>query len=74
MYFSFFPSEQIVFECSSAPTDDYTRSDDMEHQCSVTDSKKRSLVLVQNSMELQAMMLQGGNDNRKGDYITHFQW
>ncbi|XP_026198056.1 interleukin-1 beta [Anabas testudineus] len=57
--------EQIVFECSSAPTDDYTRSDDMEHQCSVTDSKKRSLVLVQNSMELQAMMLQGGNDNRK---------
>ncbi|CAK6959684.1 interleukin-1 beta-like [Scomber scombrus] len=55
--------EQIVFECESAAPDKFSRTG--EHECSVTDSQKRSLVLVQDSMELHAVMLQGGSDNRK---------
>nr|AAV65041.1 interleukin-1 beta [Siniperca chuatsi] len=55
--------EQTVFERGSAPPLQFRRTD--EYQCSVTDSKKRSLVLVQNSMELHAMMLQGGAENSK---------
>ncbi|CAK6959686.1 interleukin-1 beta-like [Scomber scombrus] len=54
--------EQIVFECESAAPDKFSRTG--EHGCSVTDSQKRSLVLVQDSMELHAVMLQGGSDNR----------
>ncbi|XP_008286888.1 interleukin-1 beta-like isoform X2 [Stegastes partitus] len=55
--------ERIVFERSTVPLDQFSRTG--VHQCSVTDSQKRSLVLVQNSMELHAVMLQGGSDNRK---------
>lgn len=55
--------EHIVFERSSAPPPQYVRTD--EQLYSVTDSKKRSLILVENSMELHAVMLQGGAENRK---------
>uniref|UniRef100_A0A3B4VAD3 Interleukin-1 n=1 Tax=Seriola dumerili TaxID=41447 RepID=A0A3B4VAD3_SERDU len=55
--------EHIVLELSSAPPVQFSRTG--EYQCSVTDSQKRSLVLVENSMELHAVMLQGGSDNRK---------
>ncbi|XP_061585866.1 interleukin-1 beta-like [Cololabis saira] len=53
--------EEIVFERTSAPSAQLIS----EHQCSVTDGQKRSLVLVKNSMELHAVMLQGGSDSRK---------
>lgn len=53
--------ERIVFECGSAPLVEYSRTG--EHQCSVTDSEKRNLVLVQDSMELNAVTLQGGTEN-----------
>ncbi|XP_026177195.1 interleukin-1 beta-like [Mastacembelus armatus] len=55
--------EQIVFPCGSAPTDQFSRTG--EHQCSMTDSQKRNLILNENSMELNAVMLQGGSDSRK---------
>ncbi|XP_074526963.1 interleukin-1 beta-like [Halichoeres trimaculatus] len=55
--------ERVVFECHSAPPLQFSRTG--EHQCSVNDSEQRSLVLVRNSMELHAVMLQGGADNRK---------
>ncbi|XP_060894279.1 interleukin-1 beta-like [Labrus mixtus] len=55
--------EQVVFERGSAPPNQFSRTG--MHQYSVTDTEKRSLVLVQNSMELHAVMLQGGADNRK---------
>nr|XP_020441436.1 interleukin-1 beta-like [Monopterus albus]AJG42675.1 interleukin-1 beta [Monopterus albus]AJG42679.1 interleukin-1 beta [Monopterus albus] len=54
---------QTVFERGSAPPNHFSRTG--QHQCSVTDSQKRSLILVHNSMELHAVMLQGGSDNRK---------
>ncbi|XP_072243457.1 interleukin-1 beta-like [Leuresthes tenuis] len=55
--------EQIVFERSSAPPVQFSRTN--EHQCSVTDGQNRSLILIQNTMELHAVMLQGGSENRK---------
>uniref|UniRef100_H3BVV5 Interleukin-1 n=1 Tax=Tetraodon nigroviridis TaxID=99883 RepID=H3BVV5_TETNG len=57
--------EKIVLECYSAPPpqDKYSRRSEIS--CSVTDSEKRSLVRVPNSMELQAVMLQGGSECRK---------
>ncbi|XP_040897511.1 interleukin-1 beta-like [Toxotes jaculatrix] len=55
--------DEHVFERTSAPPDQFSRTG--EHQCTVTDSQKRSLVLVENSMELHAVMLQGGSNNRK---------
>lgn len=55
--------ERIVFERSLTPPAQFSRTGEL--QCSVTDNQKRSLVLVQNSMELHAVMLQGGSDNRK---------
>ncbi|XP_069034598.1 interleukin-1 beta-like [Embiotoca jacksoni] len=55
--------EQIVCDRESAPPVHFRRTG--EHKCSVTDSQKRSLVLIENSMELHAVMLQGGSDNRK---------
>lgn len=65
---SFCPSERVVFECHSAPPQQFSRTG--VHQCSVNDSEQRSLVLVQNSMELHAVMLQGGADNRKGNCMS----
>lgn len=61
------PTEQIVLECFSAPPpqDTYTRMSMME--CSVSDSEKRSLVRIPDSMELTAVMLQGGSECRKGN-------
>ncbi|XP_040011398.1 interleukin-1 beta-like [Xiphias gladius] len=55
--------EHFVCECHTAPPVQFSRTD--EHQCSVTDVLKRSLVVVNNSMELHAVMLQGGSENRK---------
>lgn len=55
--------EHIVFERSSSPPDQFSRTG--VHRCSVTDEQKRNFVLVRNSMELHAVMLQGGSDNRK---------
>uniref|UniRef100_UPI0037E7647F interleukin-1 beta-like n=1 Tax=Semicossyphus pulcher TaxID=241346 RepID=UPI0037E7647F len=55
--------ERVIFERGSAPPDQFSRTG--VHQCNVTDSEQRSLVLVKNSMELHAMMLQGGADDRK---------
>ncbi|KAM3867432.1 interleukin-1 beta [Diretmus argenteus] len=56
--------EQFVLEVSSAPQGDacscFERTG--EHTCSVNDSEKRNLVLVQNAMKLHAVMLQGGSD------------
>uniref|UniRef100_A0A1A7WAA5 Interleukin-1 n=1 Tax=Iconisemion striatum TaxID=60296 RepID=A0A1A7WAA5_9TELE len=54
--------EKSIFERSSAPPQ---FSSTGEGVCSVTDSQKRSLVLVKNSLELNAVLLQGGNDSRK---------
>lgn len=53
-----------MFELGSAPVQ---YSSTGEHLCSVTDSQKRSLVLLQNSLELHAVMLQGGSDSHKGE-------
>lgn len=55
--------ERLVCERSAAPPAQYTRTGELT--CSVTDSQKRNLVLVQNSMELHAVMLQGGSESRK---------
>ncbi|KAF3851419.1 hypothetical protein F7725_013191 [Dissostichus mawsoni] len=55
--------EQIVFECASVPPAQITRTG-VEQQ-NITDGEKRSLVLVQNSMELHAVTLQGGAEPRK---------
>ncbi|XP_029295446.1 interleukin-1 beta [Cottoperca gobio] len=55
--------EQIMYECESAPPVQIRWTG--EEQQSVTDSEKRSLVLVENSMELHAVTLQGGAEPRK---------
>ncbi|XP_034548116.1 interleukin-1 beta-like [Notolabrus celidotus] len=55
--------EKVVFERNVVPPHQFSRTG--VHQCSVTDNEQRSLVLVRNSMELHAVMLQGGAENRK---------
>uniref|UniRef100_A0A3Q0SH08 Interleukin-1 n=1 Tax=Amphilophus citrinellus TaxID=61819 RepID=A0A3Q0SH08_AMPCI len=54
--------EQTVIERTAAPAQ-FSRTGEL--QCSITDSQKRDLILVQSSMELHAVMLQGGSDDRK---------
>ncbi|XP_015253101.1 PREDICTED: interleukin-1 beta-like [Cyprinodon variegatus] len=55
--------ERLICERTSAGPGQFSRGD--EHPCTVTDSQKRSLVLVRNNLELLAVMLQGGSDSRK---------
>lgn len=55
--------EKIILERTSAGPGQFCRRE--EHPCSVTDGQKRSLVLVQQNLELFAMMLQGGSNSRK---------
>uniref|UniRef100_A0A8C5H4U4 Interleukin-1 n=1 Tax=Gouania willdenowi TaxID=441366 RepID=A0A8C5H4U4_GOUWI len=56
-------SEPIVFETYSAPPLQFILTG--EHECSVMDSQKRSLVLVQNSTKLHAVLQQGGSTGAK---------
>ncbi|XP_068613306.1 interleukin-1 beta-like [Brachionichthys hirsutus] len=55
--------ERIMFECFSTPNVEYSRTE--EGRYSVTDTEKRSLVHVPDSMELHAVLLQEGTNNRK---------
>ncbi|XP_041644440.1 interleukin-1 beta-like [Cheilinus undulatus] len=55
--------ERVIFERGTVPPPQFSRTG--VHPCSVTDTENRSLVLVRNSMELHAVMLQGGADDRK---------
>ncbi|XP_077457290.1 interleukin-1 beta [Stigmatopora argus] len=52
-----------VFMVARAPTNQFTRTG--QYQCSVSDSQKKSMVLVRDCMELHAVTLQGGNSHRK---------
>ncbi|XP_028314253.1 interleukin-1 beta-like [Gouania willdenowi] len=52
-----------VYETYSAPPPHFRRTG--VHTCSVMDSEKRNLVLVKDSMELHAVLLQGGSGKRK---------
>lgn len=53
--------EQTVLECFSAAPTQYECTG--EHPCKVFDSENKSLVQVPNSMELHAVMLQGGSES-----------
>nr|XP_061811382.1 interleukin-1 beta [Nerophis lumbriciformis] len=52
-----------VIHVEQAAPNQFTRTG--EYQCSVSDSQKKSLVLLADSMELRAVTLQGGNSHRK---------
>uniref|UniRef100_A0A668UU44 Interleukin-1 beta n=1 Tax=Oreochromis aureus TaxID=47969 RepID=A0A668UU44_OREAU len=54
--------EHSIIERTAGPPQ-FTSRDEIE--CTVTDSQKRSLVLLHSSMELHAVMLQGGSEDRK---------
>nr|XP_040052687.1 interleukin-1 beta [Gasterosteus aculeatus aculeatus] len=55
--------EEIVTLCSSPPHLQISWTG--EQQCSITDQEKRSLIRVPNSMQLHAVMLQGGSEAKK---------
>ncbi|TDH13106.1 hypothetical protein EPR50_G00054420 [Perca flavescens] len=57
--------EKMVCVCESTPPAEQQIIRQNEYTYSVTDSEKRSLVLVRNSMELHAVTLQGGADTTK---------
>lgn len=50
--------------CLRAAANQFIRTG--QYECSVSDSQKKSLVLLSDSMELHAVTLQGGNGHRKG--------
>lgn len=62
---SFVPSEQRVFERTSARTQNYVKTEEL--QCSVTDTENKTLIWVPNNMELNAVILQGGVDTCKSN-------
>ncbi|XP_034026706.1 interleukin-1 beta-like [Thalassophryne amazonica] len=55
--------EEYVCEVDSSPVDQFIRRS--ENTYTVTDSQKRNLLMVQSSMELHAVMLQGGQSDLK---------
>lgn len=67
-------SKHIVLELESARTEASSRaagfSSKGEYECSVTDSENKCWVLNEGSMELHAMMLQGGSSYHKGMLTT----
>lgn len=66
---SFSLTEEIVYDCYSTPGSQYSKT--AEHECSVTDSEKRGVILVEDTMELHAVMLQGGAADRKGEILEY---
>lgn len=52
--------ERVVFETTSAPTQEYIKTE--ESLCMVNDTENKSLYWVPNNMELNAIILQGGAD------------
>lgn len=59
------PSEQRVFERTSALTQAYVKGEEL--QCTVTDTENKTLVWVPSNMELNAVILQGGVDTCKSN-------
>ncbi|KAM9823366.1 interleukin-1 beta [Syngnathus typhle] len=55
--------EVIHMPEARAPRNQFTRTG--QYECCVSDTQKKSLVLLRESMELHAVLLQGGNSHRK---------